>query len=306
MNNKIICALKVFAKTVEMGNMSQAAAQLDMTASAVSQQITKLEQDIGLSLFNRNTRKLTLTEAGEIYYQSSLKLLATAEEAQQALEYLQSTPSGQLKIAAPIGFGGGLLSQPLKHLTEQFPEIAIQLTLTDEPFDIIASGVDLAICIGPLHDSSLIARHLADWQLIPCVSDEHPLAKVATEEPCVLKEFAHIGHVNTTRIANNLKHQESGAIHSLCPPRLLVNNMQAVIQLTLDGIGYGMLPEPEVRHLIANGKLKRLCPQWHLPHYSVYAVTPHRDTVAAKTRAAIDSLRNWFEQVSNNPELFVG
>ncbi|WP_105213906.1 LysR family transcriptional regulator [Pseudoalteromonas sp. T1lg22] len=306
MNSKITRALQVFVKTVDAGNMSHAAAQLNMTASAVSQQITKLEQDIDLSLFNRNTRKLTLTEAGEIYYASAQQLLATAKRAQQQLEQLQHTPSGRLKIVAPIGFGGGLLSQPIKQLTERFPKVELQLTLTDEPFDIIAAGVDLAICIGPLHDSTLIARHLADWQLIPCVSSAHPLAQTGSENPQALTAHTLIGHVNSKRLALALTHEHSGESCSLDEPKLMVNNMQTVIQLTLDGIGYGMLPEPEVRHLLAAGKLKRLCPQWHLPHYSVYAVTPHRDAVAAKTRAAIDSLRTWFEQVSNDPDLFVG
>ncbi|WP_105254318.1 LysR family transcriptional regulator [Pseudoalteromonas sp. T1lg75] len=306
MNSKITRALQVFVKTVEAGNMSRAAEQLNMTASAVSQQITKLEQDIALGLFNRNTRKLTLTEAGEIYYASAVQLLATAELAQQQLEQLQHTPSGRLKIVAPIGFGGGLLSQPIKQLTERFPKVELQLTLTDEPFDIIAAGVDLAICIGPLHDSTLIARHLADWQLIPCVSSAHPLAEVAPTQPDALTGHTHIGHINSKRFAHTLTHEQNAAAYALDEPRLLVNNMQAVIQLTLDGIGYGMLPEPEVRHLLAAGRLKRLCPQWHLPHYSVYAVTPHRDAVAAKTRAAIDSLRSWFEQVSADPHLCVG
>ncbi|MBS3797540.1 LysR family transcriptional regulator [Pseudoalteromonas sp. BDTF-M6] len=295
MNSKITRALQVFVKTVDAGNMSHAAAQLNMTASAVSQQITKLEQDIDLSLFNRNTRKLTLTEAGEIYYASA-----------QQLEQLQHTPSGRLKIVAPIGFGGGLLSQPIKQLTERFPKVELQLTLTDEPFDIIAAGVDLAICIGPLHDSTLIARHLADWQLIPCVSSAHPLAQTDSENPQALTAHTLIGHVNSKRLALALTHEHSRESCSLDEPKLMVNNMQTVIQLTLDGIGYGMLPEPEVRHLLAAGRLKRLCPQWHLPHYSVYAVTPHRDAVAAKTRAAIDSLRSWFEQVSANPDLCVG
>ncbi|MEM0516482.1 LysR family transcriptional regulator [Pseudoalteromonas sp. YIC-827] len=306
MNSKITRALQVFVKTVEAGNMSRAAAQLNMTASAVSQQITKLEQDIDLSLFNRNTRKLTLTEAGEIYYSSAVQLLATAERAQQQLEQLQHTPSGRLKIVAPIGFGGGLLSQPIKQLTERFPKIELQLTFTDEPLDIIAAGVDLAICIGPLHDSTLIARHLADWQLIPCVSSTHPLAQIDPEDPQALAAHPLIGHISSKRLALALTHEASGGSRPLDEPRLMVNNMQAVIQLTLDGIGYGMLPEPEVRHLLAGGRLKRLCPQWHLPHYSVYAVTPHRDAVAAKTRAAIDSLRTWFEQVSADPDLFVG
>ncbi|MEI5637958.1 MULTISPECIES: LysR family transcriptional regulator [unclassified Pseudoalteromonas] len=306
MNQKLTRGLRVFAKTVEVGSMSKAAELLHMTTSAVSQQISKLEQDLALSLFNRNTRSLTLTEAGSIYYKSAIQILQTAEQAEHELELLQHTPSGVLKISAPIGFGGGLLSKPLQYLSEQFPQIKVDLTLTDDAIDIIANSIDLAICIGPLQDSGLIARHLADWQLIPCVSCHHPLAKLKVSHPESLVAHALIGHSSAKTNPYQLQHQSSQEQLTLSAPRFMVNNMQACIQLTLDGIGYGILPEPEIRHHLATGRLKRLCPQWSLPHYSVYAVTPHRDTVAAKTTAAIDSLKQWFTQVSTDNQVFVG
>ncbi|MCG9759390.1 MULTISPECIES: LysR family transcriptional regulator [Pseudoalteromonas] len=306
MNQKLTRGLKVFAKTVEAGSMSKAADLLHMTTSAVSQQISKLEQDIGLSLFNRNTRNLTLTEAGSIYYKSAIQILQTAKQAEHELELLQHTPSGILKISAPIGFGGGLLSKPLRYLSEQFPQIKVDLILTDEPIDIITEGVDLAICIGPLQDSNLIARHLADWQLIPCVSCHHPLAQLNISHPESLAPHALIGHSSSKQNPYHLSNQQTHQQVALPTARFMVNNMQACIQLTLDGIGYGVLPEPEIRHHLSSGRLKRLCAEWSLREYSVYAVTPHRDTVAAKTTAAIESLKEWFTQVSNDNQVFVG
>lgn len=298
MNNKLTKALRVLAKTVETGSMSQAALQLNMTASAVSQQISKLEQDAGLSLFNRSTRKQTLTEAGQIYYSSAKQLLATAEEAQRQLERLQHTPSGQLKLIAPIGFGGGLLSHPIKQLIEEFGEINIDLTLTDDPVDVIASGTDLAICIGPLTSSNLIARHLARWNLVMCVSHKHVLAGAVINHPDQLRDFTYVGHTSVSRRYNELSHAASGQSFELEPPRVRVNNMQAVIQLTLDGFGYGLLPEPEVREHLKRGRLINLLPEWQMGSYDVYAVTPQRNSIAAKTQAAIANLRQWFDNVS--------
>lgn len=300
MNSKLTKALQVLARTVETGSMSQAALQLNMTASAVSQQIAKLEQDIGLSLFNRSTRKQTLTEAGQIYYTTAKQLLATAEEAQRQLERLQNTPSGQLKLIAPIGFGGGLLSRPIKQLIEEFGEIEIDLTLTDDPVDVIATGADLAICIGPLSSSNLIARHLAKWDLIMCVDHQHPLATKGCNHPDHLQSYSYVGHNNVSRRFTQMTHLPSGASATLNAPRVRVNNMQAVIQLTLDGFGYALLPEPEVRHHLRSGKLVQLMPDWHMGSYDVYAITPQRDSIAAKTQAAIVNLRSWFDDVSSN------
>ena len=136
-----------------------------MTTSAVSQHIKQLEQEIGLSLFNRSPRELTLTEAGHLYYQSCLKMLALADQASTQLQNLQNKPSGELKLVAPVGFGGGLLSEPLDRLINEFDDLRIQLILTDEPIDMIKCGADLAIAIGPLTDSNLVARKLATWPL---------------------------------------------------------------------------------------------------------------------------------------------
>ena len=156
MNMKLLRSLQVFIAVAESGSMSVAARSLHMTVSAISQQLRKLEQDIGLSLFNRNTRSLSLTEAGRIYYDTSKQMLKTAEIAQEQIETLQDAPSGKINIIAPEGFGGGLLSQPIHKLCEEFPKITVSLTVTDEPKDIIASGADLVLCFAPEWHASVM------------------------------------------------------------------------------------------------------------------------------------------------------
>lgn len=196
MNGKLLKALNVFARTVETGNMSSAAQELMMTTSAVSQQIKQLEHELGLSLFNRSPRVLTLTEAGELYYQSCIKMLALSESASQQLQHLQNNPSGRLKLVAPVGFGGGLLSAPLQQLISQYEDIDIQLSLSDEPVDMIKAGADLAIAIGPLQDSNLIARHLVDWPLVLCVHHSHLLANEISNDIEQLTKMPRIAHIS--------------------------------------------------------------------------------------------------------------
>ncbi|WP_404343772.1 LysR family transcriptional regulator [Pseudoalteromonas mariniglutinosa] len=295
MNEKLLRALHVFVRTVETGSMSSAAAELAMTTSAISQQIKQIEQDVGLSLFNRSPRVLTLTEAGTLYYQSCLKMLAVATESSEQLQYLQNHPCGQLKLVAPVGFGGGLLSEPLKQLTMQFSDINVQLTLSDEPVDMIKAGADLALAIGPLEDSNLIARQLAYWPLVLCVHKSHPLAEHANPALDTLNEHTRIAHISAE---HPLKHRQTQQSSMLPKPRIVVNNMQSIIQLVCDGVGYAILPEPEVRSLLNNKELIELCTDWQLPYYSVFAVTPARDTLAAKTRAAINTLKNSFASIS--------
>eukprot|EP01093_Parvamoeba_rugata_P015505 TRINITY_DN5455_c0_g2_i1.p1 TRINITY_DN5455_c0_g2~~TRINITY_DN5455_c0_g2_i1.p1 ORF type:complete len:309 (+),score=61.20 TRINITY_DN5455_c0_g2_i1:550-1476(+) len=295
MNGKLLKALNVFARTVETGNMSHAAQELLITTSAVSQQIKQLEHELGLSLFNRSPRVLTLTEAGQLYYQSCIQMLALSAATSEQMQQLQNNPSGQLKLVAPVGFGGGLLSAPLQQLINQYADIDIQLTLSDEPVDMIKAGADLALAIGPLQDSNLIARHLVDWPLVLCVHHSHLLANEISNDIEQLTKMPRIAHISAEYA---LTHTTTKQSVKLPEPRITVNNMQSIIQLVCDGVGYAILPEPEVRGLLHSGELKLLCTDWQLPHYSVFAVTPARDILAAKTKAAISLLKENFAALS--------
>lgn len=245
MNNKLLRSLQVFVAVTDSGSMSVAARELHMTVSAISQQLRKLEYDIGLSLFNRNTRSLSLTEAGRIYYDTSLKILETSALAQQKIESLQDLPTGKINIIAPEGFGGGLLSEPLRKLCDEFPKITISLTLTDEPKDIIASSADLVLCFAPVSDTNFSSLKLATWDRILCVSTEHPLADTKLSTPEQLSEHIYISHRHIEEYV--MRHEKEGEFE-LDAQRIHVNSMQTLIQLTKDSVGYAVLPEPEVRH----------------------------------------------------------
>lgn len=285
MNPKMIRSMKAFTRTVELKSMSAAASELHMTVSAVSQQLRKLEKDNGLALFHRNTRVMTLTEAGEVFYQSCLDILSIAAKNQERMEQLTQTPAGVMKIMAPVGFGGGLLSEPLRQLTEQFPDMQFKLSMTDEPIDLVTAGVDLAIRIGPLPDSSLYSHHLINWHLVPCVASTHELAKRRVSSLEDLQAETFIAHFSNTYDL------------PLPAPRIQVDNMQTTVQLTCDGVGFALLPEPEVKPQLQNGELVRLLHDWEGVEYGVYAVLPVKESIPAKTRLVMNVIEDWFKQV---------
>lgn len=298
MNKNMIKGMIVFATIAEKGSMSAAAQQLNLSSSAVSLQVTKLEMDMGISLFHRNTRHLTLTEAGSLFYENCCKVIAIVENTEQKLNNLKGIPSGELKIAAPIGFGGGLLSEPFNYLLATHPQISLNLVLQDGPIDIVNEGIDLAICIGPLSDSNLIARHLADWRMLLCASPDYLPSHQQLKHPAELVGLNRLYHAYAK--GDTLTQHHSQDSFELTGQRVTVNNMQTLIQLTLDGLGFAALPEPEVREYLEQGQLVTLLPEWSLNTYSVYCVTSARDKQPAKVKEALNALSQYFNQADLN------
>ena len=294
MNTKLLRSLQIFVEVADIRNMSIAAKNLHMTVSAISQQLRKLELEVGLSLFNRNTRHISLTEAGSIYYHTSKELIRVAENAQMQIEQLQETPSGKLKIIAPEGFGGGLLSSPLNTLLSQFPKIAVSLELTPDPVDIIASGADLAITLYEVKDVNLNCRHMATWNLMLCVAATHPLA---TQNVTTIEELLPHAYIAYPAMEDYVLNNQDRKDFIQNTPRLHVNSMQAMIRLTRDGLGFAILPEPEVRDQLASGELVNILPGWNVPTFSVYAVAPKHESTPVKTQAAVACLQEAFSLV---------
>ncbi|WP_448678517.1 LysR family transcriptional regulator [Pseudomonas nicosulfuronedens] len=284
--------MAVFATVVARGSMAAAAEALGMTPSAVSQQIRKLETHAQVTLLHRTTRKLTLTEAGEAFYRSCAQMLAIAEEAEQRLGEWREAPVGELRLAAPVGFSGKLITEALRPLLENHRQLRLQLFFHDEQIDMIEQRIDLAIRVGSLSDSSLVARHLAEWNNVVCAAPAYLRRLPAIEHPqqlqgidwLALNTMAHQGYLNF-----------SGPGGENCKLRLearvAANSMIALRQFTLDGLGVSAQPEPEVREALEEGRLVRLLPEWTLPPFGIYAVTPRRDAQPAKVKVAIEALR---------------
>lgn len=297
MMDTFVRSMQVFVATADSGTMAAAARQLDLSSSAISQQIQKLEQQLNISLLHRNTRKLTLTEAGQLYYQSCKETIRTWQHTEQQLSELRQNPQGELRIAAPVGFAAcGLLSSPLQELLQSHQQLNIRLFMQDEDFDLIANRIDLALCVrtGPMPDSNLIARQLAEWEMIFAASPSYLAsqgysANQLPQIPADLNVMDWLLHVNSK--AADLTLTKTTATASIAAKvKLQLNNMQALIQFTRDGLGIAVLPKPEITSELMQGTLCQLLPDWQLPKLQIYAVTSTRDAQPAKVRTAIDIL----------------
>ncbi|WP_236172282.1 LysR family transcriptional regulator [Pseudomonas pseudonitroreducens] len=284
--------MAVFATVVARGSMAAAAEALGMTPSAVSQQIRKLEAHAQVTLLHRTTRKLTLTEAGEAFYRSCAQMLAIAEEAEQRLGEWREAPVGELRLAAPVGFSGKLITEALRPLLENHRQLRLQLFFHDEQIDLIEQRIDLAIRVGSLSDSSLVARHLAEWNNVICAAPAYLRRMPAIDHP---QQLQGVDWLALNTVAHQAYLNFSGPGGESCKLRLearvAANSMIALRQFTLDGLGVSAQPEPEVREALQEGRLVRLLPEWSLPPFGIYAVTPRRDAQPAKVKVAIEALR---------------
>ena len=160
--------MRVFAKVVESASFTGAAARLGISASMVSQHVKELEERLGARLLNRTTRKVSLTETGRAYYERCTSLLADLEETEQAVSDMHATPRGELRINAAPTFGIVQLAPAIADFTERFPAISVELMLSIRIADLIDEGFDVAVWVGQLPDSSLIARQLAPCRMVVC------------------------------------------------------------------------------------------------------------------------------------------
>jgi DNA-binding transcriptional LysR family regulator len=283
--------MALFATVVDKGSMVGAAEALGMTASAVSQQIRKLEQSTQLSLLHRTTRKLTLTEAGAQLYQSCRQIVELAEQAELRLAELRDAPVGELRIAAPVGLPGKLLSAALAPLLRAHPGLSLRLFFHDEMIDLVERRIDLAIRVGRQEDSSLVARHVVDWRMLLCVAPAYLARCGWIDTPQQLLGLDWIG-LNSDRAQHLLLRGPGGVEERLrLESRIACNNIIGVRQFTLAGMGVSWQPEPEVRELLASGELLSLLPEWQLEPIGLHIVTPRRDVQPAKVRYAIEALR---------------
>jgi DNA-binding transcriptional LysR family regulator len=283
--------MALFATVVEKGSMVAAAEALGMSASAVSQQIGKLEQSTQVSLLHRTTRKLTLTEAGAQLYQSCRQIVALAEQAEQRLAELRDAPVGELRIAAPVGFSGRLITDALAPLLGAHPGLSLRLFFQDEQIDLIEQRIDLAIRVGAQEDSSLVARHLGDWRMLLCVAPAYLARCGAVQGPEQLVGLDWLS-LNHERAQQLTLRGPGGAQQRLrIESRVACNNILSVRHFCLAGMGVSLQPEPEIRAELASGALLVLLPEWQPAPVGIHIVTPRRDAQPAKVRYAIEALR---------------
>jgi DNA-binding transcriptional LysR family regulator len=285
-----IINLETFAAVVDAGGFSRAAERMETTPGAVSRRIAALEQRLGLRLFNRTTRALNLTEAGEHYYRDVSAILQALGDAEDRVSHLSESPSGDLRVAAPMSFAVRALAPLLPGFRARYPELRLSLDLDDRMIDIVAAGVDLALRIGPLGDSSLVARRIVEFERLFCAAPTYLDRRGRPETPAELRRHACLHYSNVgVREEWSLSGPDGTEIIEVQGP-LCANNGDLLRRAALGGMGICSLPEFIVAEDLAAGRLERVLADHHTPRLVLAAVWPSRRFVPAKVRAFVDYL----------------
>ena len=264
----------IFYHVVNTHSFSGAARQLGIARSAISRHISLLEKNIGVRLLNRTTRRLSLTEAGETYYQSCARIVAEAETAANRVNELQDEPVGTLKVTAPSSLGDPLITPFISEFMQRYTTLNIELLLNDQVVDMVEEGIDVSIRVGWLDDSNFVARKLGDMPRLLCASPGYIEQRGKPESPA---ELAGHDCIIFTRlptphhwIFTKNKHEERVKVKG----RLKTNNAEAVRTALLKGMGIGTVSSFLVGADIKAGRLERLLSEYDSGSAGIYAILP--------------------------------
>jgi DNA-binding transcriptional LysR family regulator len=290
-----LSAMEVFTNVVEFEGFSAAASHLGISRASVSKQVIQLEESLGARLLNRTTRRVSVTEVGEAYYERCKRVLAEVEEADLLVEQLHSEPRGTLKVSAPMSFGVAHLGPAVSDFLSEYRELSISLTLNDRFTDLIEEGFDIAIRIAQSADSSLIARRLSGVRCVMTATPEYLERKGVPTKPQDLS-----GHqcLSYSYLASGLEWSifgPNGATSVKVSGPLKANNGEVLLQAARQNLGVAFLPIFLVREDIQAGVLVPVLEQYRLPELSVYAVSPPNRFPARKVQAFIAFLAERFE-----------
>jgi DNA-binding transcriptional LysR family regulator len=284
-------AMAIFARIVETRSITAAAADLGLSAPTVSKALTRLERRLGSRLLNRTSRRFALTDAGNALADRAAQLLADAEAAQDAILAQSATPRGLVRMAAPMSFGVSEVAPILPDFLQQNPEVSIDLHLSDALVDVIGDGFDLALRIGTLQDSSLLARRLAVVPGMLVAAPAYLQRHGTPAHPADLATHACFGYAylrsrDTWHFAN-----AAGEQVSVRPSgRLRVNNGDAMLPAAIAGLGIAALPEFIARSALAAGTLQPILWDWHGPEANLYLVTPPNGPRPVRVQVLADFL----------------
>ena len=267
--------LQSFVKVVEAGTISAAADRMKIAKSAVSRRLTELEQRLGVQLFQRTTRKLNLTDTGRSFYEQASRILCDLEEAEQSVSQQHADLSGTLRIAVPLSFGLLHLSSVIAEFKEAHPRVQFDVDLNDRKLDIIEEGFDLAIRIGQLEDSSMIARRLASISTVVCASPKYLQQHGQPQTPQDLKDHQCLAYSNMADPKTwNFIDSDNVPGSVKVPVSVLANNGDFLRGLAVAGQGIIGTPSFIVYRAIEAGELTCILTDYQWPVVNAYAVYP--------------------------------
>ncbi|ABZ78577.1 transcriptional regulator, LysR family [Shewanella halifaxensis HAW-EB4] len=281
-----------FVAVAEAESFTKASQRLGISTAQVSRQISALETRLASKLFHRTTRKVSVTEVGRIYYQHCRQVLDGLEEAERAITNLQTTPRGLLKITAPVTYGEKTIAPLINDFVVQYPELEVKLNLSNQKVDLIDEGYDLAIRLGHLEDSSMMAKKLSSRTQYVCASPSY----ISTYGiPHSLSELEQ--HNCLMGTMDYWRFQENGKTRNVrVRGTLSCNSGHALVDAAIKGIGIVQLPDYYVDPFIEDGQLVTLLEQNRQPEEGIWALYPQNRHLSPKVRMLLEHLSNALKQ----------
>ncbi|MCT7664219.1 LysR family transcriptional regulator [Shinella kummerowiae] len=285
--------IAIFAKVAELESFSRAAHALGMPVSTVSRRVSTLEEQLGATLLQRTTRRLSLTAQGRAYFSQCSGPLSSLYDAESVLARAQKAPEGLLRVSAPVILGQDPFYAFVSSFMRAYPRIAVDLFVTNAFVDLIADNVDIAIRFGDMRDSTLVAQRLGkSLRYLACTPD-YLVGRELPTDPEALREHACILLNGRNNEAEWELASGRTTVKVRVSGRLSAHDFQAVSAFTRRGHGIGLLPSTYCDAEIAGGDLVRLLPEWSSPEIFVHAVYPSRRFIPSKLQVFLEALKAW-------------
>ncbi len=290
-------SMDVFRWVVDLGSFSRAADRLDMSRAAVTAHVAALENRLGLRLLNRTTRKLALTDDGAAYLDHVRRVLADVEETEGLLTAGRSLPRGVLRIDLPVAIGRQFVVPALPRFAAQYPDLKVVAILDDRRTDLIEAGIDAALRVGPLEDSSLVARRVYEANFVLYASPDYLALHGTPQTPADLGRHNCLGLYAVSRgQVLDWVFEKDGERVSLAPGgSLSISNAEALLDAAVAGAGIVMLFDMSASRWVASGALRPLLPDWQRrDRYPISVVYPQNRHLSAKVRVFSDFVAGLF------------
>jgi DNA-binding transcriptional LysR family regulator len=303
-----IKAMRLFLHTNQMGSMSGAGRMFGLSPASVSRHITALEDDLGVRLLNRTSRKLSLTEAGQVYLQRAERLLQDLEEMRGEVTQLNDRPYGTLRVQSRISLGTQHIAPLMPEFLTRYPDLKVELRFIDSDLDLIENTIDVAVRTGNLSDSSLIVRRIGDNPRVICASPDYWAHNPTPTSPSDLS-----GHNCLTYISDGLpstwrfRGPDSAPIEMRPTGNLHTNNAETLRFAALAGVGVALLPSWSIQNELANGRLQGALDEYDATatdfDTGIYAVYHSKRHLSVKTRLFVDHLVTGFQKLDWSPTI---
>lgn len=294
--------LAFFCQLVKQGSLASTARELNLTPPAVSRRLAQLEERLGVRLLNRTTRKISLTNEGEVYYENALRILGDIDEMERLVSSSRAAPKGLLRVNAPLGFGRSYIGPAISLFNKAYPEVEVQLQLTDRPIHLPDDAIDVSIRFGDLPDSRLIAKKIASNRRLLVASPAYlrsagqpKIPHDLTQHHCIIIRQNDAAYGNW-RLSRG-QQTETIKVHG----KLSTNDGEVALNWALDGHGILMRAEWDVAKYLRSGRLVQVLSDYETLPADIYAVYLERLNLSAKVTYFIKHLRDYLSRHADGP-----